>query len=105
MLTALYLASICTSWASFVFFYSFLFPLGMGLCYWPPIICSWEWFPERKGLMTGLIVGAFGFGAFFFGFITKAIANPNNLKPPNDFDEPPPHFYPVEVAERVPQMF
>jgi hypothetical protein len=55
--------------------------------------------------MTGMIVGAFGFGAFFFGFITKAIVNPNNAKTPNDFDEPPPHYYPKVVAERVPEMF
>ena len=103
MLSAVYFASISTSCATFVFFYSFLFPLGIGLCYWPPIICSWEWFPQRKGLMTGLFVGAFGFGAFFFGFLARAIANPDNLKLPND--GPPPHFYPVEVAERVPLMF
>ena len=84
----------------FIFFYCFFFPVGLGLSYWPPVICSWEYFPEKKGMITGLIIGAFGLGAFFFGFITNAIVNPDNLKPPKGEV-----FYPIEVAERVPRMF
>ena len=52
--------------------------MGIGLLYWTPIICGWEWFPERKGLISGLIIGAFGFGALIFGFITTRIVNPEN---------------------------
>jgi hypothetical protein len=29
-------------------------------------------------MVSGVIIGAFGFGAFFFGFLTKDIVNPNN---------------------------
>ena len=75
-LLSIYLASIVKSWALFVFFYACCFPIGVGLIYWPPIICAWEYFPERKGLVSGLIIGCFGFGAFTFGFITEQIANP-----------------------------
>jgi len=53
--------------------------------------------------MTGLIVGAFGLGAFFFGFITTAIVNPDNER--LDKDAPLPHYYSEEVANRVPKMF
>lgn len=104
MLGAIYLASIATNWWLFVFLYSFIFPIGIGLVYWPPIICCWEWFPEKKGFMTGLIIGAFGLGAFFFGFITTAIVNPGGIYH-LDEDGPKPHYYPPELAERVPKMF
>ena len=55
--------------------------------------------------MMGMIVEAFGFGAFFFGFNSKAIVNPNYAKTPNDFDEPTPHYYPKVVAENFLEMF
>jgi len=72
-------ASRMQTWALFVVFYGGVFPIGVGLLYWTPIICAWEYFPERKGLISGLVIGAFGFGAFLFGFITTAIVNPEDL--------------------------
>jgi MFS transporter, OFA family, oxalate/formate antiporter len=80
MITAIVISTYMKTWWTFIAFYSFMFPVGIGLVYWPPIICAWEWFPERKGLISGLVIGAFGFGAFIFGFITTAIANPWNDK-------------------------
>ena len=44
-------------------------------------MCGWEWFPNNKGLVSGLVVAGYGFGAFIFGFITTHIANPNDFKP------------------------
>jgi len=76
MIVSIIIASYMSSWWGFILFYSFLFPFGVGIVYWPPIICAWEWFPNRKGLISGLVIGAFGFGAFMFGFITTAICNP-----------------------------
>lgn len=32
-------------------------------------------------MVSGIIVGGHGFGAFVFGFISFAIANPDNAKP------------------------
>ena len=77
-MSAILAASLVDAWILFVVFYGGVFPIGVGLLYWTPIICAWEWFPERKGLISGLIIGAFGFGAFIFGFITTAIVNPEN---------------------------
>jgi len=56
-----------------------MFPAGIGMVYWTPIMCGWEWFPENKGLISGLVVAGFGFGAFIFGFISTGIVNPNNV--------------------------
>jgi hypothetical protein len=54
-----------------------------------PIICSWEWFPDNKGLVGGLILSGYGFGAFVFGFISTAIVNPDNesVDYPEDGDQ------------------
>lgn len=79
--------------------------LGIGLCYTAPISASVKWMPKRKGLVTGIIVGGFGCGAFVFGFIATSVVNPNHVNvessgtnkgyfPPNS-----------EVVERVPLMF
>jgi MFS transporter, OFA family, oxalate/formate antiporter len=36
---------------------------GIGLVYVCPIACGVKWFPDKKGLITGLAVAGFGFGA------------------------------------------
>ncbi len=36
---------------------------GIGLAYVVPIAVGVRWFPDRKGLITGLAVAGFGFGA------------------------------------------
>lgn len=76
-----FLSTFTTSLPLFIFLYGFCFGLGIGASYMCPIIAGWEYFPTRKGLVSGLIVGGFGFGSFIFGFIALAIANPNNEKP------------------------
>ena len=73
-------STFMTNFTYFAILYCF-FGFGIGICYLVPLICAWEYFPEKKGLITGIIVGAFGFGAFFFGFISLALVNPNNASP------------------------
>ena len=77
-ISSIFIASRVKTWALFVFFYACLFPIGVGFMYWPPIMCAWEWFPKRKGMVSGIIISGFGFGAFIFGFITTAICNPKD---------------------------
>ena len=97
-------ASLMKTWWTFVIFWAIMFPFGIGMMYYVPIICGWEWFPNRKGLISGIIIGGFGFGAFIFGFVTTAIANPNNLKVavPDDGTGTTDKLFPVEVAKNVP---
>jgi len=70
MLSSVLIASFVKTWWAFFIFYGVLFPVGIGINYWPPIIAAWEWFPDRKGLITGIILGSFGFASFIFNFIT-----------------------------------
>ena len=40
---------------------------GIGLAYVVPIAVGMRWFPDRKGMITGLAVAGFGFGAMGLG--------------------------------------
>ena len=105
MLISIQIASNVKTWWLFVFWYCICFPLGIGIVYWTPIMCGWEWFPEHKGVVSGLIISGFGFGSFIFGFITTSIANPKNLKPDFVGEGVQEKLFPLEVAESVPHMF
>lgn len=48
---------------------------GIGLAYVVPIATAVKWFPDKKGLVSGLAVAGFGFGAF----IWILIANPPSI--------------------------
>ncbi|MEP6697199.1 MAG: OFA family MFS transporter [Pseudonocardiales bacterium] len=43
--------------------YGVISGFGLGLAYIVPIAMLQKWFPDRRGLITGLAVGGFGFGA------------------------------------------
>jgi len=40
--------------------------LGYGSAYTPPIQALINWFPDKKGLASGIVIGGFGSGALFF---------------------------------------
>lgn len=76
-----FLSSFITNFTVFSIAYPLLFGIGIGTSYMAPIISGWEYFPKMRGLVSGLIVLGFGFGSFIFGFISIAIANPDNINP------------------------
>jgi OFA family oxalate/formate antiporter-like MFS transporter len=51
------------SFWSQLFFIGILGGAGTGLAYVVPIAVGVKWFPDKKGLLTGLVVAGFGFGA------------------------------------------
>jgi hypothetical protein len=69
-------------------------------------VCAWEWFPERRGLVTGITLCSIGFGQAIFSSITTAIVNPSN-DPKTIFipGRETAVYYEKEVADRVPRMF
>jgi len=80
-LGGVFVASFTTKLVPFMCLFCMLNGIGCGMCYLVPLICSWEWFPEKKGMMTGFIVGGYGFASFIFAFLSTKLVNPNNLKP------------------------
>lgn len=55
--------------------FSVLGGIGIGLAYVCPIATCVKWFPDKRGLITGLAVAGFGAGAFFFAPLAKALIN------------------------------
>ncbi|MBC7360928.1 MAG: OFA family MFS transporter [Candidatus Aminicenantes bacterium] len=53
--------------------YSVLGGLGIGAAYVCPIATCVKWFPDKRGLITGLAVAGFGAGAFFFAPLARGL--------------------------------
>ncbi len=58
-------------WKHFLLYLGFgvIAALGNGFGYVTPIATLIRWFPDKRGLVTGLAVMGFGAGAFFMGKI------------------------------------
>ena len=54
------------------------FGICNGLSYTIPLKICWDHYPERKGMVSGVIIGGFGLGSFLFGFISTMCINPEN---------------------------
>lgn len=90
----------------FIAVFCIMVGISGGLLYMLPIICGWRYFPNRRGLVSGMTIGGYGFGSFIFNFVCKAIANPNNLKPSvaEIEDGKTVKYFDNEVGDKVPEM-
>lgn len=57
--------------------FSLLAGTGIGFAYVCPLATGIKWFPEHKGLITGLTVAGFGLGSIFFARIGKQLLDAN----------------------------
>ncbi|CAD8092769.1 unnamed protein product [Paramecium sonneborni] len=91
----------------FILIYCLMIGIPSGLVYMLPIICGWKYFPFNRGMVSGLIIAGYGFGAFTFNFVCKAICNPNNEEPEIGFEENGKikKYFSKDVYENVPFMF
>ncbi|MDP9106548.1 MAG: OFA family MFS transporter [Candidatus Eremiobacteraeota bacterium] len=49
--------------------------LGLGMGYITPVATVTKWFPDKRGLASGMVVMGFGLGAFFFNQIVPKIGS------------------------------
>ncbi|OON23903.1 Tat pathway signal sequence domain protein, partial [Opisthorchis viverrini] len=63
-----------------VLFYGIFTGIGFGAGYSVIIATASEWFPNRRGLIVGLVLGGFGAGALLFTPVQTGFINPANLK-------------------------
>jgi MFS family permease len=66
--------------------YGVLGGCGVGIAYTPPLQCLISWFPDRKGLASGMTIAGFGSGALLFaplsGYLMRQFATmPQYLGP------------------------
>lgn len=55
--------------------FSVLGGIGIGMAYVCPIATCVKWFPDKRGLISGLAVAGFGAGAFFFAPLARALVS------------------------------
>ncbi len=65
--------------------YGVISGFGLGFAYIVPIAMLQKWFPDRRGLITGLAVGGFGFGAVLTSPIAQALIKNNQEVPTKVF--------------------
>lgn len=70
-----FLASFVTASAPWLLWltYGVMGGVGMGFTYSTTIACAQKWFPDKRGLITGIIVAALGFGGVVFTPIIEAL--------------------------------
>jgi len=102
IVTGTLLAATVTTLEGLICTYGVPFGIGMGITYAAPIAEAIKWMPEKKALVTGIIVAGFGGGAFVFGQIAIAVVNPDDKNVDDDTD-----YFPSSsgVPQRVPEMF
>lgn len=92
----------------FVFLYSVVIGFGFGLLYMVSLRNAWQFYPSKKGMISGLIMSCYSVGAVLWVILTKQIANPQNLKPDLNVkvgDEMEHFFTPnSDVVKNVPMM-
>lgn len=64
----------------------------------PPFKNCWKYFPKSRGLVSGIIVGGFGFSAMIFSTIGDMFMNPERILSEKIGDD---YFYPKKIADRV----
>jgi OFA family oxalate/formate antiporter-like MFS transporter len=70
------LASTATSLTELYLYYGFIGGAGIGMAYVCPLATCQKWFPDKRGLISGIAVAGFGGGALVFKpFILTFIGN------------------------------
>lgn len=63
----------------FVSTFSVIGGIGVGIAYVCPISACVKWFPDKRGLITGLAVAGFGAGGLVFAPIAKSLIESSNV--------------------------
>ena len=57
----------------------FIYGFGVSCTYYQTVKNCWKYFPDKKDLMSGIIISSFGLGSFVFTSIADQIINPDNI--------------------------
>ena len=87
-----------SSFLTFYLLYSIGFAIPQGLTYMAPVHHAWLFFPNSAGLVSGLILGGYGFGSLIFDNLSTALINPYD-DPVDEHD-----WYPSRVNENFKKM-
>ena len=79
--------------------------VGEACVFLTPVVCALHYYPQRKGLITGLSYAGLSLGLFFFSELFFAFANPDNLSPDIEHvhGDVVDLYYSAEVANHYPR--
>lgn len=92
-----FVSSYMTSFWYFVLLYGVGFGFGSGMIYLIPLYNCYKFFPNKRGLISGIIMGGYGVGSLISSNIFLTLVNPDNKKPGED------HYFSAEIANNVPK--
>jgi MFS transporter, OFA family, oxalate/formate antiporter len=76
-----FLASFSHSLLQFVLSYPLCLGIALGVGVLVPLIIGWEYFPNNKGFVSGVIYSGIGFGSLVFSEIAIRLVNPEDVSP------------------------
>lgn len=97
-----FVSSFMDNFWLFVLFYGILFGFLSGLLYMIPIFLGCKYFPNSKGVVSGIITGAFGLATIFSSLIAQNIVNPDNVSA--SIKEGSDKYFPEYVADNLPKF-
>jgi len=100
---SVFATSYITNFAGMLIVYGILFGFASGIIFVLPMEAAWKYFPHKKGVTNGLIIGAFGMGTFIFNYVALAVVNPDNEKASVVADGT--KYFTEDVYSKVPAMF
>ena len=77
--------------------------LGNGIMYMVPLVCGWDYFPEKKGRVGGSLLCAYGFSSFILNLLSTGLVNPNDEKA-SIYINKDLNYFSEDIAMRVPAM-
>lgn len=75
----------------------------IGINFLIPIMIGWNYFPQKKGLVTGILMSCGGASISVFNLLCTSILNPENVTP-NTLGEDSHKYFESYIAGRVPYM-
>ncbi|XP_076371153.1 apicoplast pyruvate carrier 1-like isoform X1 [Tachypleus tridentatus] len=80
--------------------YGLIVSLGYVCCFVHPVVTAVEWFPNNKGLVTGIVASGSALTPLFMNNVQTFFVNPSNFQSASDG-----FFYNNEIIESVPLLF
>lgn len=91
--------AIDTNYSILVAVYGFGSGAGCGATYISNIIAGQQWYPLRKGLVSGIVIGGFGLGGLLFSPLQTFYMNSANIRPDSQ------QLFPQVVYTKLPSLF
>ncbi len=105
MTLGVFLLRYITSPTLFVLDFAFAFGVPT-IAFYVPMMCVWKYFPDKRGLMSGISVCGFSLGSLFFSYLSRVIVNPNNVSPTEyEHGAIKDHYFESDVYNNVPKLF